>query len=185
MLIKFIFGSTVLILLSYLVFRVVVKREYLTKGRLTFFSTILELLIFLFHAVFVYLFTPAEWPFLPPFPESPLLNFASHLGIFVGLIIVIISWFNLGSRPSLGLDKNELRTTGLYRFSRNPQLLGYGLFLFVYTILFNSFYALGWFIHYLIISYFMIQSEEEFLHFKYGDAYENYCKNTPRLIWKF
>ena len=101
------------------------------------------------------------------------------------MIIIIIAWFDLGSGPSFGLDKNKLKTGGIYQYSRNPQLVGYGIFLIVFVLLFSSWYSLGWFIIYLINSYFMIRSEEEFLELKYDEEYEKYCNAVPRIIKLF
>ncbi|MGK7929066.1 MAG: isoprenylcysteine carboxylmethyltransferase family protein [Spirulina sp.] len=133
----------------------------------------------------MYLFIPARWPHLPPLPENPTLVFFS-IGIFcVGLIILIIAWFGLGSETSFGLDNNKLKTNDIYQYSRNPQLVGYGIFLLGFALLFISFYSLGWFVQYLIISYFMIRSEEEFLSLNYGKEYEKYCSAVPRIIKLF
>jgi protein-S-isoprenylcysteine O-methyltransferase Ste14 len=88
----------------------------------------------------------------------------------------------LGTRQSFGLDKNKLKTGGIYHFSRNPQIVGYGMILIAFAILYFSWYSIGWFILYLIISYFMIRTEEEFLGLKYGEVYEKYFNTVPRII---
>ena len=51
-----------------------------------------------------------------------------------------------------------------------------------FALLFISWYSLGWFIQYLVISYLMIRSEEEFLNLRYGEEYEKYCKKVPRYF---
>jgi protein-S-isoprenylcysteine O-methyltransferase Ste14 len=94
----------------------------------------------------------------------------------------MVAWFGLGTASSFGLDKRGLKTTGIYQYTRNPQLLGYGLILISFIILYPSWYSLGWFVQYLIISYFMIMSEEEFLRLRYGKNFEDYCNKVPRII---
>ncbi len=182
MAIKYIISSIILILLSFLIFRVVVRKDYLNKSRLSPVSYILEILIFALHANFPYLFLPVDWPDLPPLPGNKLIAYSSAVTIVVGLIILIFAFLNLGYRPSLGMDKNKLKINGIYQYSRNPQLVGYGIVLFGFFLLYSSWYSLGWFLIYLIISYFMMKSEEEFLKCKYREEFEEYCKIVPRVI---
>jgi protein-S-isoprenylcysteine O-methyltransferase Ste14 len=185
MVIKFFLYSIILLLISFLVFRIVVRNDYLRKLKLSPFSYSLEALVFVLHANFIYLFIPLKWPYLPPLPENITLKVISIVVICISLLIIVIAWIGLGSGPSFGLDKNKLNTGGIYRYSRNPQLIGYGMFLLVFVLLFSSWYSLGWFITYLILSYFMIRSEEEFLELKYAEEYEKYCSAVPRIIKLF
>ncbi len=185
MVITYIVSSVILILLSLLVFRVIVRKDYLSKGRLSVVSYLLEILIFALHANLVYVFLPVDWPGMPPFPDDYVIICSSIATIFVGFIILIFAFLNLGYQPSLGMDKNRLNTIGFYQYSRNPQLVGYGVVLFGFFILYSSWYSLGWFLIYLVISYFMIKSEEEFLKIKYKEDYKEYCKKVPRVIRLF
>jgi protein-S-isoprenylcysteine O-methyltransferase Ste14 len=185
MVINFFVYSLLLLLISFLVFRVVVRNDYLNKLKLSPFSYLLEALVFILHANFIYLFIPLKWPYLPSLPENITLKLISIVVICISLVFIIIAWIGLGSGPSFGLDKNKLKTDGIYKYSRNPQLVGYGMFLIVFVILFSSWYSLGWFITYLVISYFMIRSEEEFLELKYGEEYEIYRSVVPRIIKLF
>ncbi len=185
MLIKYFVCSTIFLLFSFFVFRVVVRNDYLNKLKLSPLSYSLEVLVFAIHANLMYLFIPAKWPYLPSLPENLTLVFSS-IGIFcLGLVILIIAWFSLGSATSFGLDKNKLKTSEIYQYSRNPQLVGYGILLLGLALLFISWYSLGWLVQYLIISYFMIRSEEEFLILSYGKEYEKYCSAVPRIIKLF
>ena len=182
MIIKFFVFSTVLLLFSYFVFRVIVRKNYLNNLKLSPISYLLEFIVFALHANFIYMFIPVRWPKLPTLPENITLKLIFIFMIFSGLLILLIAWFNLGTSTSFGQDKNKLRTNGIYRYSRNPQLVGYGLIVFAYAIIFASWYSAGWFVLYLIISWIMIISEEEFLQKKYEKEYENYCENVPRVL---
>ena len=42
--------------------------------------------------------------------------------------------------------------------------------------------TLSAFILYIVIAYWMIKSEEEFLMRKYGDVYRTYVERVPRII---
>ncbi len=185
MAIKYIISSIILILLSFIVFRVVVRKDYLDNGRLSPVSYVLEILIFALHANFPYLFFSVDWPEMPPLPGNKTIVFWSVVTIVIGLIILLFSFLNLGYRPSLGMDKNQLKINGIYQYSRNPQLVGYGMVIFGFFILYSSWYSLGWFLIYLIVSYFMVRSEEEFLNIKYREEYKKYCKIVPRIIRLF
>ena len=178
----YIIIAVLFLLFSYVVFRVVVKRDYKKHMKLTPISYILEVLVFAFHANSIYLILPSQWPQLPSLPEDLILKTVSIVIFSIGVLILVISYVSLGNKPSLGMDKNKLKTDGFYKYSRNPQLLGYGIMLLAFTILFFSWLLLFWFIQYLIISFVMIKSEEEFLVQRYGDAYSDYHKKVPRII---
>lgn len=182
MIIKFIIYSVLLILLSYFVFRIIVRKDYLNKSKLTPFSYLLEFLVFVLHANFIYLFIPIQWPDWPALPANFTLRLVSIFLICIGLLILLIAWFKLGTATSFGLNKNKLKTRSIYRYSRNPQLVGYGIFIFGFITWYFTWYSVGWFILYLIISWFMILSEEEFLKKTYEMEYEKYCKKVPRIL---
>lgn len=185
MLLKYSVAAFILILFAYITFRVIVKNDYLKKGRLTFVSYSLEVLIFALHANFMYLFLPVKWPNIPPMPENTILRIISMIFIIIGFLIVAISMSGLGYGRTMGQDKKSLNTNGLYKYSRNPQLIGYGMILIAFVLLYLSWFSIGWFIIYLVISYFMIKTEEEFLTNNYGEEYQKYCNDIPRLIKLF
>ncbi len=185
MFIKYLTYSAILILFSFIVFRVIVRNDYLKKSKLSPLSYILEFIVFAVHANLIYLLIPVKWPDLPSLPEDQTLKILFLVILCLGLIILIIAWFGLGTGRSFGQDKNKLNTRGIYKYSRNPQIVGYGIILLGFALLFISWYTLGWFVQYLIISYLMIRSEEEFLNLMYGEEYEKYCSAVPRVIKLF
>ncbi len=182
MLTRYLVCSVIFLLFSYLVFRVIVRKDYLKKSKLSPVSYSLEAIVFIVHANLMYLFFPVKWPDLPSLPENITLKLFFSAILIFGLVILIIAWFGLGSGRSFGQDKNKLNTSGLYSYTRNPQLVGYGIILFGFALLFISWYTLGWLLQYIIISYLMILSEEEFLNLKYGEEYQRYCSSVPRVI---
>ena len=182
MLLKYLVCSATFVLFGFFVFRMIVKRDYLKKSKLSTLSSSLEVLIFALHANFIYLFIPVKWPSLPSLPDSLALKILSIFLFFFGLVILIIAWFGLGSGTSFGQDKKRLNTDGIYQYSRNPQLIGYGVVLCSFVVIHLSWYSVGWFFLYLVISYFMVQTEEEFLKLSYGEEYREYCSTVPRII---
>ncbi len=138
-------------------------------------STLLEIVVFAIHANSIYILLPIEWPTLPRLPDNKILIILLAIIFVGGILILFYSWSNLGTKPSLGLDKNKLIKKGVYSYSRNPQLLGYGLVLLAFVILYFSWLILFWLLQYILISYFMIKTEEEFLRQKYKEKYTDYC----------
>ena len=182
MLLIYLVCSATFVFFGFVVFRMIVRRDYLKKSKLSTLSSSLEVLIFALHANFIYLFIPVKWPNLPSLPDSLALRIISIFLFFFGLVILMIAWFGLGSGKSFGQDKRRLNTDGIYQYSRNPQLIGYGVMLCSFVVIFLSWYSVGWFFLYLVISYFMVQTEEEFLKLRYGKEYRKYCSNVPRII---
>lgn len=182
MVVSFLLFSAAFLVFAYLVFRVIFKRDYIIRQRLSPVSTMLGVLVFAIHGSSMYLALPTKWPYLPQFPKNQALIVVSILIFGIGILILFISWFGLGTKISLGADKNKLKTRGLYKYSRNPQLVGYGVILASFTIMYFSYVILIWFLIYLITAYFMVKSEEEFLERKYKEEYRDYCRQVPRIL---
>jgi protein-S-isoprenylcysteine O-methyltransferase Ste14 len=101
-----------------------------------------------------------------------------------GIIVVAISLFDLGSSTSLGLPEEEtqLKTTGLYRISRNPMYVGFHLFTvsaILYTL--NILVALAG-VYSIVVYHFIIRGEERFLAQRFGDVYEAYRREVRRYL---
>ena len=112
------------------------------------------------------------------------------IGLIIGIafiILSIISRLRLGSSWRVGIDKttdDKLITDGIYRFIRNPfftSILGFQFSLILISP--NAITILNFIIG-LILWGFQVRNEEEFLIYKYGDAYENYKNKTGRFIPK-
>jgi protein-S-isoprenylcysteine O-methyltransferase Ste14 len=89
-----------------------------------------------------------------------------------------------GLRRAFGLQAEGMVTTGPYRFSRNPQLLGGWLMVLGMLAYQPSLYALGWVLIWALIGHWMITVEEEHLQRLFGEAYQRYRQATPRyLLW--
>jgi protein-S-isoprenylcysteine O-methyltransferase Ste14 len=182
MYLRFIIFSVLLGVFSFIVFRIVVKRDYEKRSKLSPLSYLLELLVFALHANLVYLALPVKWPNLPALPDNRYILAIYWTLILSGLLILLISWFKLGTLPSFGIDKNKLTTTGLYRYSRNPQLVGYSVMLVAITIAYFSWLVVAWFVLFIVISAFMVRTEEEFLERKYADEYWKYRNKVRRIL---
>ena len=182
MILEFLIFSAIFLLFAYFVFRKAIRRDYKSHLKLSPISYMLEIIIFGIHANSIYLILPTQWPNIPQLPDSQVVRIVSAIIFAIGVVILFVAWFGLGTKSSLGMDKNRLNTSGLYKFSRNPQLVGYGIMLVSFTILFFSWLTIIWILLYLIASYFMVKSEEEFLEQKYGQEYKEYSNSVPRIL---
>jgi len=180
--ITYIIWTVVLMISGFWIFRIQVRGDYQKKGKLSFLSSLLEFAFFLFHANMMYVFIPVSWGRLPPLSDHPLWHTVSLVCIITGLVILTFSMIPLGFKRLMGLKSNRLKTNGLYRYSRNPQLIGYSLLLSVYVISYLSPYSMGWIILFGINIHWMVISEEEYLMKLYGDEYAEYCRKVPRYL---
>ncbi|NIM67686.1 MAG: hypothetical protein GTO55_06010 [Armatimonadetes bacterium] len=82
---------------------------------------------------------------------------------------------------SLGLE-GPLHTEGPYLYTRNPQYIGYILFLTGIVLITNSFMALAIGILAILWLFLAPFSEEPWLHEQFGKEYGEYRKRVPRWI---
>jgi protein-S-isoprenylcysteine O-methyltransferase Ste14 len=102
----------------------------------------------------------------------------------VGLAMVIISLVHLGQSAAVGIPerRTELKTHGLYRFTRNPIYLG-GFLMCAGSCLFSIhplnflFFAIAVAVHVRIVI-----REEEFLEKRFGQEWLDYKRRVPRYI---
>lgn len=89
--------------------------------------------------------------------------------------------FELGWMESSGRE-GELRTDGIYEYTRNPQSVGFITFIVGTILAVNSRkLAVHGFLTALVYILFPF-AEEPWLREHYGDEYEEYCEQTPRFI---
>jgi protein-S-isoprenylcysteine O-methyltransferase Ste14 len=174
-------GAVLLVLLSFLIFRVIVKKDYRT-GKLSPLSVVLEFLIFGLHANLPYLYLAVKWPEIPPLPPNRL-QVGISLGILIlGFLLTLGIMAYLGFVTSLGQGSEALRQAGPYRWSRNPQLISYSLVLVGLAILYPSLESGAWILIYCLIAQMMVLTEEGHLRSIFGNDYQSYCNRVPRYI---
>jgi protein-S-isoprenylcysteine O-methyltransferase Ste14 len=162
-----------------LVFRVIVRRDYQKNKQLSPLSSFLETIIFFIYGCLTYTFEPPDWPEVFAHPAQEVIGWAL-IGFGAIAAFGTMAWF--GMRRALGQEVTVLRQTGPYRLTRNPQLVGFGLVLVGFVLLWPSWYALGWLLLYPIVSHMMVLTEEEHLRNVFGEEYEAYCKKVPRYL---
>jgi len=102
----------------------------------------------------------------------------------VGCILTLIGIIEFRSlRKISGMEVSKLITTGIYRWSRNPQFLGFYLALLGMSLLGRSGYAVlltG--IAILYCHYYIVKAEEPYLERIFGKEYVAYKSKTPRYL---
>lgn len=181
MLPRFAIAVAGVLLLAWLVFRPLARRDYARRGRMSVLTLGLAIVVFALHANLLYLFVPGRWPALPDVPDAGVRGVVAGMLLVLGLGIVLTSVMSLGLGTTLGQDEG-LRTRGLYRLSRNPQALGYGVALLALLVAYPSAYGIAWLAAYVLIAAWMIRTEEEHLARTYGDEYFRYARAVPRLL---
>jgi protein-S-isoprenylcysteine O-methyltransferase Ste14 len=155
--------------------------EYHNKGKLSIFGTFLEFLIFALHGCMSYVFLDSN--FSKVNTSTPWFILAI-LFIVIGFIGLIIAMSKLSWGISTGQHVTNLQKIGLYRYSRNPQIVTYFFVIFGYALLWPSVSGIVWVILYCLIGHIMVRTEEKHLLQIFGKEYQEYCTETPRYIGK-
>jgi protein-S-isoprenylcysteine O-methyltransferase Ste14 len=172
-------AAFLLLLFAFVTFRVLVRRDYLKRGRLTALSVFLEYAVFFLWGTFTYL----DWLSAASISEvGPVLRLIAWVLVIVGVGITLIAMARLGIRRLHGLDSKVLEASGLYRVTRNPQIVGSGLAVVGYAMYWPSWHTVGWVVLYLVICHMMVLTEEEHLRSVFGDQYVRYCERIPRYL---
>lgn len=155
-----------------------VRSDYQTHGRLSRLVAVLQTGYFCVYALCSYVFLDVSFSHIK---VKGVFFILALLLMLLGLLIVVFSMPFLGHR-SFGMEVGGLRTSGLYRYSRNPQLVGGFFFIVGYAMLWPSWPGALWAGIWLVIAHWMVQSEEAHLVNSFGDEYREYCLRTPRFL---
>lgn len=148
--------------------------EYRKRGRLTRVgAALLCAMLFVQNLALEYA-TAYEMP-------STVLDFVGVLVGVAGLVLcsVSIAYFSSG-RKVLCVDAGDLTTTGPYRWSRNPQFVGYFLFLLGFALNDWSLWGLAALIVIAASLHLLVLVEEEHLLRTFGEPYVEFCRRVPR-----
>jgi len=105
--------------------------------------------------------------------------------IFVaGLLLSVLSMFNLGRSTRLGLpdESTVFKTGGLYKISRNPMYLGFNLLTIATMVYTLSAWIVLMGLYSMTIYHFIILGEERFMQKRFGDDYLDYKQKVRRYI---
>jgi protein-S-isoprenylcysteine O-methyltransferase Ste14 len=159
-----------------------VYRDFRADGRLSITTTVLVWTLYLLHAgLTVY----AAWYGMVALPLPTVAAiFGGTFVLVVGFVIVAagVREFRSVSRMS-GRDEDELVTTGVYRWSRNPQNVGWLLSLAGVGVIGRSGLALALVALFaLLLHGYIVAVEEPHLTRVFGADYRGYRAWTPRYL---
>jgi len=102
----------------------------------------------------------------------------------VSLFLIFLSFIRLGKSTRLGLPKEDtvLKTTGIYKFSRNPMYLGFNLLTITSIIYTFNIYIILLGIYSIWVYHLIIRGEENFLENRFGSAFIDYKKKTRKYF---
>ena len=141
-------------------------------------------------AVLVPIWLLRDRPFTISIGSTPLQLLEQAAGIFllvIGLILFVTSLrrFATDGKGTLAPwdPPRELVVRGPYRYVRNPMISGVVLALFGEGLVLMSPTILGWAAIFLAINFVYIPLlEEPMLSARFGESYEVYRRNVPRLV---
>jgi protein-S-isoprenylcysteine O-methyltransferase Ste14 len=173
-------GSVLLVLVaSVVILRVIVRRDYAHKGRLTPPSSASQWLLFSSWAGFSSVYLPGDWPALH---GGPIVQSLGWLCVALGAVTLVLAVAWLGLLRTNGLTADVLVQAGPYELSRNPQLVGFGLVLVGFAALWASFHMLVSVALFSVLAHLMVLTEEEHLRQVHGESYERYIPRVPRYV---
>ena len=148
--------------------------EYRKRGRLS----ILGLLL-----LCVMIFVPnlaLDYAMSFEMPDTPL-DYVGIVVVVAGTAICIAAMASFRSISKvLCVDRGELTITGLYRWSRNPQYVGFMLFLFGFALTDWSAWCLAALLVQAVNLHLLVLIEEEHLRRSFGEPYLELCRSVPR-----
>ncbi len=109
-----------------------------------------------------------------------------YVGIVVGvggLALCLVAMIRFRAITKiLCLNPGELTSAGPYRWSRNPQYVGWLLFLVGFALNDWSWWCLGALGVVAVSLHLLVLVEEEHLRRVFGEPYEDFCRRTPRYV---
>src|SRR5215510_11636680 len=110
------------------------------------------------------------------------------VGVFLclgGLVLVLLSLVSFGKSFRVGIDvdhSDQLVTTGVFAFSRNPIYVAFGCVLLGQFLVFPNWILLVYLAAGVWLFHRQISREEEFLRQHYGQEYAEYCRRVRRYL---
>jgi len=172
----------ILITCSFFYYNNYIKNVYLKNGKLTLFAGFSQLAVFTIHAFLLYLpyYLYTNWPKIEVGAISYIIGI---IVLLISISIMVLGIVTLGPfMRMMGVNSSDLTVRGIYKFSRNPQIVGYALLLLGFGVLWPSWYIFAGLISYVFIGHRMILTEELHLENLFADKYISYCNKTPRYF---
>ena len=153
--------------------------EYRKRGKLSMLGLALVCAMLFVPNLILEYATTYEMP-------STFLDYAGVIiaGFGIGLMLVSVFAFRSMSKIFC-LDPGKLTTVGPYRWSRNPQYVGWFLFVIGFSLNDWSLWCLADLIVIAIILHLLVLVEDEHLRRTFGEQYVEFCRKIPRYAgWR-
>jgi protein-S-isoprenylcysteine O-methyltransferase Ste14 len=153
--------------------------EYRKRGKLTVLGLgLVCAMLFVPNLILEYA-TTYEMP-------STLLDF---VGVFIGGVGIALCLISITAFRSvlktICIDAGKLTTVGPYRWSRNPQYVGWFLFLLGFALNDWSLWCLAALLAIAISLHLLVLVEEEHLLRTFGEQYVEFCRQVPRYAGRW
>lgn len=104
--------------------------------------------------------------------------------LIAGMLLILVSSFTLGRSIRIGLPtgSTKLRTSGIYRLSRNPMYVGLHLITLASILLILKWWVILPGLFSIYTYHRIIRGEEIFLEERFGYAYLAYRMSTRRYL---
>ncbi|MDP1621864.1 MAG: isoprenylcysteine carboxylmethyltransferase family protein [Bacteroidales bacterium] len=124
---------------------------------------------------------------IPSFGRVEIPLWMSWIGagmLCVSTLVLFLSFYELGASLRYGLPEQEtkLKTSGLYRFSRNPLYLGVFMITISCLIFFPNILNIVVGLYCIAMQFLMIFGEEKFLAEKFGAEWDEYKRKVRRFF---
>jgi protein-S-isoprenylcysteine O-methyltransferase Ste14 len=119
------------------------------------------------------------------FFHSTTLSWAGVLLCAAGLLLIFLSLVSFGKSFRVGIDQDhpdQLVTTGVFAFSRNPIYAAFALVLLGQFLLFSNWILLVYMVAAIWLFHRQVLREEEYLRSHYGQPYLEYCSRVRRYL---
>ena len=116
--------------------------------------------------------------------HGTILDVLSATAWIVGFAFIALSFLSLGRSIRFGLptQSTELKTSGVYRLSRNPMYVGFDALTLAAILRFGSLVVLLLGIYSAVVYHLIILGEERFLELTFGRQYDHYKTRVRRYV---
>lgn len=148
------------------------EKKVIVTEKVMSFSNLLVILVMLLNIIFL---NPNNNTII--IVVSALCDLLSILFFLLATIAMKDSW-----RVGIPLEKTNIITNGIYKWSRNPAFVGFDLLYISNTLLYFNIPLLLSSIFAIVMLHVQILQEEKFMLKTFGDEYKNYKKQTLRYF---
>ena len=120
------------------------------------------------------------------FFHSDIIPWIGMFFCLAGLVLLFMSLVSFGKSFRVGIDTDHpdnLVTTGIFAFSRNPIYVAFGSVLLGQFLIFSNWILLIYLGAAIWLFHRQVLREEDYLKKHYGKEYSDYCNRVRRYFW--